>query len=269
MEEVPKNRFYCKLIGLIIFIFWIGDSMVLSQNLIRNPSFELFDRCPTNVSEIGQALPAFDWLISKKSSPDYFNACSKFNVGVPVNFMGQVFARDGNAYIGLVLTEKPDNIKQGKRPLNYRESISSELAGPLVKDSLYKISLYYCIAPHSTYALNSLSAVIGKDKRSIKKHDKSLIHEFIDTVNFNIETGVWFELDGNFIATGEEKYIAIGNFLKDGEFKYQALDLDGLPNSIRQVISENQLAYYFIDHIKIEMINTDDENKTVKRHFRK
>lgn len=70
------------------------------QNLVPNPSFEVFDTCPDFLSQIGRAV---GWYASRPT-PDYFNQCSQiFPWGtVPLNYFGYRTPASGGAYVGVI-----------------------------------------------------------------------------------------------------------------------------------------------------------------------
>src|SRR5690348_13496096 len=71
-----------------------------AQNLVQNPSFEIYSSCPTSFSQIQLATGWENWLLS----PDYFNVCvpngNPASVPNGFNWSYQV-PNTGNAYAGL------------------------------------------------------------------------------------------------------------------------------------------------------------------------
>ncbi|HZV44348.1 MAG TPA: hypothetical protein VFF90_07710, partial [Saprospiraceae bacterium] len=59
-----------------------------SQNLLPNPSFEVYTTCPTNYNT-GEPLQCIPWTKATQGTADYFNVCAfGNNVGVPANYFG-------------------------------------------------------------------------------------------------------------------------------------------------------------------------------------
>src|SRR5689334_10862519 len=90
-----------------------------AQNLVPNPSFEIFDTCPDNVDQVNRAQ---GWS-SFGNTPDYFNTCDSTGnmaVSIPHNALGYQLAADGSAYCGLFNHEV----------FEYREYIGSQLINP-------------------------------------------------------------------------------------------------------------------------------------------
>jgi hypothetical protein len=56
----------------IIFLFLINVFTIIAfgQNLVMNPSFEIYSQCPDNAFQIDYST---NWY-SLKESPDYFNS---------------------------------------------------------------------------------------------------------------------------------------------------------------------------------------------------
>ena len=152
--------FYCSI---------IVSNLLISQELVPNSGFEEYVVCPETYTMLNQKIDIPHWYSPTKATPDYFNACSKLNVNVPVNFMGQVWAKEGNGYIGLLLTEHPDKTSSKKRTENYREYIQVRLQAPLKKDRIYRVSFYYCPAPYSKYVINNLGACLLVSKQSKRR----------------------------------------------------------------------------------------------------
>ena len=69
-------------------------------NLVPNPSFEAFTACPSNSSQLLNALP---WYGEPVNSSDYYNTCGSNGYGIPINISGNEQAKNGNAYSGIYL----------------------------------------------------------------------------------------------------------------------------------------------------------------------
>jgi len=246
-----------RVILYFILIFIISENLQ-SQNLVPNPSFEIYISCPTDMTlnSVQKLVP--DWILPTRGTSDYFNACSKFQVGIPQNFIGNLYAFDGNAYVGIVMLEKPpinDTLKVKSN--NYREYLQAELIESLQKGKSYCITLYYAIANYSTYATNGLGVCLTSEKISNRISSKVLTCVPILTVpNDTIYTNrdYWYTLTDTIIANGDEKYITIGNFYDDRKTKYKTLDISELNSALRSRIQQNKIAYYYIDMVSVELI---------------
>lgn len=227
-------------------------SIIFCQSLIVNGSFEDYDVCPKTFTEKGQILKIPGWYSPSKGTPDYFNICSKINVNVPVNLMGHQWAKEGNAYIGLISAEHPD-IKNNRRTRNYREYIQTELKSSLKKDSIYKLSFYLSLAPNSKFALNYMGAAITckklKGRHTVILTDK--VVACTDTSKIITERGDWFLVESVFKANGGEKFLTIGNFIDDDQMKYELLNISDLRKSLQEKINFTGVAYYYVDDVSL------------------
>ncbi len=236
-----------------LFIFFVAKS----QNLVPNYSFEIYEDCPNDyVNEaIKELIPG--WYLPTKGTSDYFNACSKFQVNVPNNFIGHMYAKDGQAYAGIILIEKPPQDSVKSKIINYREYLQTELNEPLLKGKSYEVKFHYAIATYSTYAVNNIGAYISKAK--IKRRASTRVLKYspqikADTSFVNTEKDVWFEVADTLFARGGEKYLTIGNFYTDTNTRYLTLDMSDLRKSLREMIARNKIAYYYIDMVSVTII---------------
>ncbi len=241
---------------LIVFSISISISINIlnAQNLVPNPSFEEYSDCPEDINYNKKKLIPEDWFSPTGGTADYYNSCSRFNVSVPVNLMGSTFAANGNAYMGLILLEKPDYTNfNKKKPYNYREYVSCKLKEPLKKDSLYHIKFKFAVADFSTYALNKLGLALS-NKLAYKPSDQPLylapalcLKADLDT----IEQSIWYTIEKTYLAKGDEKYLTIGNFFNDENTEYIELDYSLVPKTRMDRVFEDGYAYYYIDNISI------------------
>src|SRR4051812_721199 len=84
---------------LLLFSSLLFCCIVEAQNLVPNPSFEVYDTCPDYMSQINRAVGW--WAV--RMTPDYFNACSStIYSSVPTNGFGHTMPASGNAYAGFI-----------------------------------------------------------------------------------------------------------------------------------------------------------------------
>ncbi len=84
MNLLAKISLCCLFIGLSL----TGGA----QNLVPNPSFEVFTSCPYQAGDIDKAN---GWT-SLCGSPDYFNTCNQYDWAVPNNIFGYQLPASGN-----------------------------------------------------------------------------------------------------------------------------------------------------------------------------
>lgn len=123
-------------------------------NLVPNGSFEEYDTCPDNLSQISYAKY---WFSPNLSTPDYFNSCSISNASsVPTNDLGFQIAEVGNGYAGIVIYET-------QTISGYQEYIEVKLNIPLDYMKKYNLSFYFSVANNSYYSTNLISAKLSKN----------------------------------------------------------------------------------------------------------
>jgi len=243
---------------LIVGLISLFSYYVRSQNLVLNPSFEIYTFCPEDMTmtSVRQLIP--DWYLPTKGTSDYFNECAIFQVGVPQNIAGNLYAFDGKAYAGIVLLEKPPlNGSIKKKLVNYREYIQTKLKEPLKPNKKYYISLNYAIANYSTYATNSLGICLTKSQIKNRASFKILNCNPVVMVpkdSIYTERNYWYTLSDTIIANGDEEYLTIGNFYDDLNTSFELLDISDLSSTIKKRIWENRIAYYYIDFVSVVFV---------------
>lgn len=244
---------------LLIFGFiCILPGIVKSQNLVPNPGFEIYTTCPADMTLYSVRYLIPHWYLPTRGTSDYFNSCTKYQVGIPQNFIGNLFAFEGNAYAGIVLLEKPPEDKSNKNSLNnYREYLQAKLTRALKKGERYCITINYAIANYSTYATNGLGVCLTERKIKSRLSSKVLNYKPVISVPRELiftERGYWYTLTDTLTAGGNEEYITIGNFYDDIHTDYIKLDASMFNNSLENRITENRIAYYYIDLVSVEII---------------
>jgi len=209
-------------------------SLLKSQNLVPNPSFEIYDTCPNQQAQVNYALPWFD---PTKTSSDYFNACctTSATAGVPNNFYGYKQAQNGNAIMGLFPYNPPFSN-------NYREYIGAKLNNSLDSNKTYCFSCYFSPSGYMMYATNGLGVLLLKDTTGISNYYLNVItiaKSMIDTTIVS-DTSSWKKIEFT-IVNSSANYLIIGCFLHDNELHLQVINSNGYPAS-----------YYYIDNIKLE-----------------
>ncbi len=260
-------RYLVVFIAILIF----SHSNSVSQNLVANGSFEEYFKCPESftVDYSKKFLPA--WRMPTKGTPDFFHKCSKFDVGVPQNFMGSITPQQGEAYVGLVLLDTPTGVRKA---INYREYLQAPLKQPLLVGQRYRVRFYYALAQNSTYSINRLgvflSTLIVEAKKGVLNVKPQLE---VDSLVFPSGNGEWVEFNQVFTAKGGERYITIGNFYPDSKTNYANNNIDGLPTVLQKKVLTNRVSYYYIDNVSVEAIPNEEPNAPTPfasfKHFSK
>lgn len=202
------------------------------QNLVPNPSFEIFKGCPLSNSFGGDFYG--DWY-NLFDSPDYFNSCDTIYQGVPRNFWGYQPAFHGNGYSGIA-TFINDTFASG------REYIQVRLISKLKKDSLYCASFWTNPANDNLYYCNDIGMLFT---------DTAITYGTVlpplnftpqitnQPINYLGDTTVWYKISGQFIAKGGEEYLTIGNFKTN------------LNSSFGVIGGMSATSYYYVDSVNV------------------
>ncbi len=134
----------------------------------------------------------------------YFNAIYNDSshrsiLGVPYNYHGFQFARTGNGYCEI-----------GADPL---KMLVFPIYLPIVQGHCYNVRYYVSLADRNVCAVDAIDGYFSTDslrhqhilKDTIKPQFKNPFGIIDDTMN-------WTAITGQYIATGKERYFAIGNF---------------------------------------------------------
>ena len=221
------------ILHIILFLLVSINNLKAQINLVLNYSFEQYSTCPQGMSFLSPSCIYWYTPISKMinqppspfsdyngGSSDYFNKCSQnTNSSVPLNFVGNQFAKSGVAFSGILIAASP--------PLstnNFKEYIETTLSKELISNKMYCIEFYYSIAEFGNNILNSympleigalitdtvvyrLSGIGTGQPQNINTTPQisQKLPESKDTLN-------WIKVSGSFIAQGGEQYLTIGNF---------------------------------------------------------
>lgn len=230
-------KFYLSIIAIFTFIFFQTSNG--QTNLVLNGGFEDTIACPVGGGDINKTK---HWIAPTMGTPDYYNACNIYGLGVPSNALGWANAEDGVAYAGISTYNE----------INTREYIQGELSDSLKTGERYIVSFYASPSDRELFYNNSLGAYLSV--LPIWRND-NLVLEYIPQIsntNALTDTSSWSLITDTFIAFGGEKFITIGNFLPDG-FSDTIRDRAGPP-----------LAYYYIDNVSVIKDSTTGINETTK-----
>ena len=224
----------------------LGVATVMSQNLIQNPSFEVFVDCPKKLGNFNDDVES--WSSPTRGSTDYFNGCSTA-MGTPENFNGSQPADFGVGYAGLYLYA----------PNDYREYIQAELSQPLEKGKKYRISFYVSLAERSDFAIKEFGLLFSNNKLDVSiRKELSKMHLYKDTENeyhymeigysnFFDDTKDWILVDSQFEAKGTERFLIFGNFKNNRSTRL-----------FKTKRNAKQGAYYYIDMVLLESAEPTD-----------
>lgn len=278
-----------KFIVFALFILTIFIQDCISQNLVRNGSFEQFTSLQDKVDFIfyldsycTDCFYAKDWQIPTNIGVDYYNCDNEnFKFSVPTNCFGYHPAQDGCAYIGLMpitwnggfcehLTGTLRNtMQEGKK---YRVSFYIRHAGKASRFGFGHIGVYFHeeLFPFNVYDWPTYERLIDKD------HTYDVV---ATESNFVFNDTTWTKVEGVYKAKGNENYFTIGVFNLSEEYnvsqligrtleRKDSLDRERLfrRKEFRNLIPLKEAfspvkslpggdPYYFIDNVSIIPIN--------------
>jgi gliding motility-associated-like protein len=231
-------HFLMRIIGIFISCFLFTSSG--GQNLVPNPSFENYSSCPTGGGDVAALV---SWTNPTSSTPDYFNECATSipsGCSVPVNFVGYQWPRTGKGYAGLVTYVQVFP--------NARDYVSIELSDTLTPGQLYCVGYYVSLSNISQYASNAFSAYFSSTP--VLSASGSVL-PFIPQFNYRggvvTDTLNWVLVDGQFVASGGEKYMTIGNFNTDANTATILINPSGAGGAE---------SYYYIDDVYVGTCDT-------------
>jgi OmpA-OmpF porin, OOP family len=212
-----------------------------AQELLNNNSFEQKSYCPGNFNQQSLTTVA-GWWQPSDGTPDYFNECSN-KVGVPNNVFGSQNAKDGAAYVGMVIYSSGSN-------RNYREYIQSQLSRPLVAGEMVCIEFYISAADYCAYVCDGFGAALTPDRIEHKKMGVIEAQPVIANPRFNMldYSEGWMLVSDVYTAVGGEQYITLGNFKFDKELKIikRTEDLGAK--------AQDTWAYVYVDQVSVKPV---------------
>lgn len=221
-----------------------------------NPSFEIYDTCPSGPSGFGdsQLSHSVGWFSPTLGTSDYFNECENINpyyvgVGVPHNFGGYQSPNSGNGYAGFIAYFDDIDPIDG----NYTEYISIQLLTPLETDSEYVVEFFISLGDRSLYAIDRIGLTFS---------DNLINETHFNTLNITpvilSEVGMllndytnWVSIKGFYIANGSENFITLGNFTPHNQTNKSIVG-----NTQNVDTTLGKLSYYFVDNVKVQKIES-------------
>jgi len=170
---------------ILLILFLVYHSLILSQNLVPNPSFEEYNYLPTDVAQGKKCIATWKFP-NYPGKGDYYhdNSTSK-KANTEKNYFGKQTPHSGNAYVGICLTK------------DFREYLQVKLINPLVKNETYIISLFISCADKAYLSTtNEFNIVFSKNSFNISGNDDLIIPpkiQFLATNKFNTKKE-WEEL---------------------------------------------------------------------------
>jgi OmpA-OmpF porin, OOP family len=238
--------------GKVVFFLTTIINAGFAQNLVPNPSFEQYFRCPDSFNPQGSDRNlAPGWVSPTQGTPDLFNRCSFGNAGVPRNWAGVAQAHKGYGYSGIYAWINNSN---------YREYLQAKLTDSLIEGRKYSVEFFFRLTAYSKFSIDRLGVLLSDSSRQVP-HDKlwnvepSFTH-VMDSV-YSKKTGLWNRVYFEYTAKGGEKFISIGNFSSDSEIKKFYIQFS--PANEPKL---NSAAYFYIDDVSVmPLANSLTESK--------
>jgi len=224
-SQVPIPNGQRAVVWHVLFVLGVGYLPFIvplrckGQNLVPNPSFELYDTCPQQPGFLPGGRPLAWWAWDQ--SPEYFNACAGTLGGVdtlldvPLNGFTWQNAYDGGAYVGGAAFET-----------ELRELVGAELVDPLVVGQTYYVSFRTNLAMNGTYwqtglACNNIGLLFTMEPHSwsgntgtypeFAHRNYAHVHE----PSIITDTTGWTLVSGTFVADSAYRYVVLGNLFSD------------------------------------------------------
>ena len=241
-----------------------------AQNLVPNPSFEQYNKCPDIISgiEYSPNYTSFtyikDWASpAKTGSPDYFNSCapSSSYVTVPINAFGTQAARTGNAYAGIIAWDGR-NIN-GNMTIDFAEYLQCKLTQPMVAGKRYCVTFFVNNAVSNTsynfVGIDKVSVNFSKTKPTENNGFSLNLNQHIsnNAGSYITDTAGWVKVDGVYAAQGGEEWLTLGWFNNGTPPSFQPV-LPTSPNS-----ADKYRSYLFVDDVTVVEIKSFDTTKNV------
>ncbi len=231
------------MLRALVFISFLFPGLNLfgqDINLVPNGGFEEYSKCPGNYSRRVHEFWALQWSSpSVLGTPDHFHVCSAGDADVPYNWAGVSDAYEGDGYAGIYLWDAR----------GYREYLQVALKEPLKKDSLYHLRFRYKLSSYSKYSTDRIGLLLTDSALSVRHSNTISMTPTLSVVQDSAltkQTGLWEEATRDYIARGDERYLAIGNFFDNGDTRtYKIIFRD-----IQQEMLASA-AYYYIDDVNV------------------
>lgn len=241
--ELINNQNMRTLFKIILILI---SQISYSQNLIQNGGFEKYHESFLSITLVKNAKY---WKIPNNSTPDLLTPNNNFEL---INYGKKGLANErpyrGMSCVGIIVFSIQDDM------WNYREFVTNKLKSPLIKDSLYYLSMYVYLGEESTLVTNGIESYFSNEYEIIDTNYSDFDKRYItNTGNGDfLYKREWVKICGIYQANGDERYITIGNFQKLKHIQYY--------RSNARVNSDiGNSSYIFIDDISLIPIHDSSQ----------
>jgi len=236
----------------LTLLLFLTVNFARAQNLVPNPSFENYSNAFCGI----QAPPDFnqimnDWANPTLASPQVFftnisDTCYNFQpfsqYSGPIGIKGNQSPRTGNAMVGLWSYTIPN--------FNVRQYVQVGLTNPMITGNTYVIEFYVSLADSMELSIDKIGAYLSVNE---PMHTNNGPLNYIPQVlssNFIDDVTNWVLIADTIVAQDAYSNITIGNFYDDNS-------TNTIANSTSSGAVGTYGAFYFIDDIRIEEVNTN------------
>ncbi len=214
---------------IVIVMFTCASAIAHAQvNLVKNGGFEQYRFCPHYLDEIGfcnywSGLDT-NWVYGDSSKltytlclPEYCNTCSKSAIkyaNIPDGGFYFQYPRSG---AGFAQVRMLDDTSINHDSSDYRDYLQGRLSKTLTSGKNYCVTFYVNLAEVSSNAIDKIGAYLDNggidntDSAHCPQTKVSYTPQIVTPVIVDDTMG-WTKVQGNFTASGNERFITIGNF---------------------------------------------------------
>ena len=231
---------------LLTLLPLLATSLLYSQNLVINPSFENHSQCPNTHSQLPYAVNWQNPPSCLYNTADYYHSCSPTDRGVPTNIVGSQAAYDGSAYAGIYSFGINSYV---------REYMLGQLISPLVAGQTYTVSFQCSLADQFGTAIGTLGAYLSAAPIPCVGQ-QNVFNNYtpqVEGTTILASHTDWGQVSGTFTASGGEQYITIGNFRTDA-MTPSVYAYPGAGGNTQDIV-----AYYYIDMVSVTATLANDQ----------
>lgn len=220
----------------LLILLWCSGAV--GQNLVPNPSFEVYANCPVTTGLIEWSYPWQNIL----GSCDYYHECGTNGFSIPINRGGGGYPRTGSAY---------GQFNAWSKTLELREFMGVELMTSLHEGVTYRLRLFLSLQDSVNYAVRNVGAHFSTQPHP---QDLTALLSLEPQVRYEGETFLddkssWMQVSGTFTAQGGERYLAIGNF--DDDTHTDTMTVPNGGSLVNHPEGYWDVAGYFIDDVSV------------------
>jgi len=197
---------------LLLFLFTNFLANSQTANYISNGSFENLTDCnlPDNIQKVK------NWRSIDSVNYGNILIANTCYSSTPYAYFGFQYPRTGNGFVLLGALCQPTMCATN----NSRGYLRNRLKNTLQAGQIYCVSFYVNISENSSRGIDALGIYFGDNTLDTITYINKPLNYLIPQVqnptnNIIIDTLVWVQVTGTFVATGNEKHCVIGNFKND------------------------------------------------------